>query len=314
MRHDEDGRVVEIGARTRTIPPAIRRALHHRDRGCRFPGLWVALGEGHHVRHWADGGPTTLSNLALLCRRHHRAVHEDGYRIDRTPVATFRLVDRTPSIGTASLLPPRARRPDRPVASRGYRHPAVRGERCAGCHRGVAPVRTGSVSVPADLAGTAHSNELERCSGRYPASLQSIWVGTFRDCRRHTTCQGPFLDWMAGLLLGLQSECMSTRTEVWRRQRACGKRQRIDRLGQDVFHRRRWLRRGATQRDAARYHRPVTQTELWRKASIVAEGSDSRSVAIRSLAAEHGTSEAGSSSTRLAAALDVTCCRSQVIE
>jgi hypothetical protein len=85
MRHDEDGRVVEVGARTRTIPPALRRALQHRDRGCRFPGCGLPLGEGHHVRHWAEGGPTTLGNLALLCRRHHRAVHEEGYRVERQP-------------------------------------------------------------------------------------------------------------------------------------------------------------------------------------------------------------------------------------
>jgi 5-methylcytosine-specific restriction endonuclease McrA len=86
MRHDEDGRVVEVGARTRTIPPALRRALHHRDRSCRFPGCTARLGEGHHLRHWAQGGPTTLSNLALLCRRHHRSVHEEGYQIERLPV------------------------------------------------------------------------------------------------------------------------------------------------------------------------------------------------------------------------------------
>jgi len=85
MRHDRDGHVVEIGARTRTIPPALRRVLHHRDRGCRFPGCGLPLGEGHHVRHWAEGGPTTLSNLALLCRRHHRAVHEEGLQVVRHP-------------------------------------------------------------------------------------------------------------------------------------------------------------------------------------------------------------------------------------
>jgi 5-methylcytosine-specific restriction endonuclease McrA len=89
MRHEPDGRVVEVGARTRTIPPAIRRALHHRDRGCRFPGCGVAFGQGHHIRHWAHGGPTTLSNLAMLCRRHHRAVHEEGYRIERRPDGTL---------------------------------------------------------------------------------------------------------------------------------------------------------------------------------------------------------------------------------
>jgi hypothetical protein len=83
MRHDAEGRVLEVGARTRTIPPALRRALRHRDRGCRFPGCGLPRGEGHHVRHWAQGGPTTLSNLALLCRRHHRAVHEEGFQIER---------------------------------------------------------------------------------------------------------------------------------------------------------------------------------------------------------------------------------------
>jgi hypothetical protein len=83
MRHEPDGRVTEVGARTRTIPPAIRRALHHRDHGCRFPGCGLPYGQGHHIRHWANGGPTTLGNLAMLCRRHHRAVHEEGYRVER---------------------------------------------------------------------------------------------------------------------------------------------------------------------------------------------------------------------------------------
>jgi len=85
MRHNPEGRIVEVGARTRTIPPALRRALHHRDPGCRFPGCGLPFGEGHHIRHWAAGGPTTLSNLARLCRRHHRAVHEEGYRMERRP-------------------------------------------------------------------------------------------------------------------------------------------------------------------------------------------------------------------------------------
>jgi len=90
MRHGRDGRVVEVDARTRTIPPALRRALHHRDRRCRFPGCGVRFGQGHHIRHWAHGGPTTLSNLALLCRRHHRAVHEEGYQVDRQPDGELR--------------------------------------------------------------------------------------------------------------------------------------------------------------------------------------------------------------------------------
>jgi len=85
MRHDADGRVTEVGARTRTIPPALGRALQHRDKGCRFPGCGLPFGQGHHIRHWAHGGPTKLSNLTMLCRRHHRAVHEEGFQVERQP-------------------------------------------------------------------------------------------------------------------------------------------------------------------------------------------------------------------------------------
>ena len=85
MRHDADGQILEVGAKTRTIPPALRRALLHRDRSCRFPGCHGRFCQAHHIQHWAQGGPTTLSNLALLCRRHHRAVHEEGYQIGRQP-------------------------------------------------------------------------------------------------------------------------------------------------------------------------------------------------------------------------------------
>ena len=104
--HDAEGRIIEVGARTRTIPPALRRALHHRDKGCRFPGCGRPFGEGHHIQHWANGGPTTLSNLALLCRRHHRAVHEDGYQIEREP--DDELCFRRPDGRPISDVPPPA--------------------------------------------------------------------------------------------------------------------------------------------------------------------------------------------------------------
>ena len=107
MRHDPDGRLLEVGARTRTIPPAIRRALHHRDRGCRFPGCGARFGQGHHIQHWANGGPTTLSNLALLCCRHHRAVHEEGFQVERQPDGELRF--RRPN---GDILPDVPRRPD----------------------------------------------------------------------------------------------------------------------------------------------------------------------------------------------------------
>jgi len=79
--HGPAGEVVGSGRRTRTVPPALRRALEVRDRGCRFPGCGLRFTEAHHIQHWADGGETSLRNLALLCRRHHRAVHEGMVRI-----------------------------------------------------------------------------------------------------------------------------------------------------------------------------------------------------------------------------------------
>jgi 5-methylcytosine-specific restriction endonuclease McrA len=122
VRQDEGGRVVEIGARTRTIPPALRRALQHRDGGCRFPGCGVRVAEGHHLHHWAQGGLTTLSNLALLCRRHHRAVHEEGYQAGREPDGTLRF--RRPD-GRPLPEVPRAPRCDGdPVALLRARHAA----------------------------------------------------------------------------------------------------------------------------------------------------------------------------------------------
>jgi hypothetical protein len=81
MGHAADGAVLDVGRKTRTIPPAIRRALLARDRHCQFPGCSARRCDGHHIRHWADGGPTRLDNLTLLCRRHHRSVHEGGFTI-----------------------------------------------------------------------------------------------------------------------------------------------------------------------------------------------------------------------------------------
>jgi len=113
MRHDGEGRLVEIGARTRTIPPALRRALDHRDQGCRFPGCGLHFTQGHHLRHWAHGGPTTLSNLALLCRRPHRAVHEEGYQVARLPDGTLQF--RRPNGHSLPEVPPPAKVPADPI-------------------------------------------------------------------------------------------------------------------------------------------------------------------------------------------------------
>jgi hypothetical protein len=78
----DDGDPLNIGRKTRSIPPALKRALNARDKGCRFPGCcntkWT---DGHHIHHWANGGETKLSNLVTLCRFHHHLVHEGGWSI-----------------------------------------------------------------------------------------------------------------------------------------------------------------------------------------------------------------------------------------
>ncbi len=82
LRHAADGQVLDVGRRTRTVPSAMRRALLSRDRGqCQFPGCESRHCDAHHVEHWADGGETRLQNLVLACRFHHRALHEEGFRV-----------------------------------------------------------------------------------------------------------------------------------------------------------------------------------------------------------------------------------------
>ena len=79
---ERNGEPLSVGRRTRTIPPAMRRALQARDRRCRFPGCDNRrFLHAHHIRHWARGGETKLGNLVLLCSRHHRFVHEAGYSV-----------------------------------------------------------------------------------------------------------------------------------------------------------------------------------------------------------------------------------------
>ena len=86
------GDVLDVGRKRRTVPPAIRRALEARDVTCRFPGCQNRHCDAHHVRHWADGGATKLDNLVLLCRRHHRAVHEDGFGLEAGEHGSLRFI------------------------------------------------------------------------------------------------------------------------------------------------------------------------------------------------------------------------------
>jgi hypothetical protein len=90
---DEAGDPLDVGRKTRTIPPAMRRALDQRDKGCVFPGCThTRYVDGHHIHHWADGGETKLSNLVSLCRFHHRAVHEGGLKVERCHDGAWRFI------------------------------------------------------------------------------------------------------------------------------------------------------------------------------------------------------------------------------
>jgi uncharacterized protein DUF222/HNH endonuclease len=75
---------LDVGRKTPVVPAAIRRAIMVRDRGCRFPGCDRPPGwcQPHHIIHWAHGGKTALSNLILLCSRHHRIMHVEGFRVE----------------------------------------------------------------------------------------------------------------------------------------------------------------------------------------------------------------------------------------
>jgi uncharacterized protein DUF222/HNH endonuclease len=74
---------LDLGRIRRLISPGLRRALHLRDGGCTFPACHrpPRHSQGHHIRHWADGGPTDLNNLVLLCSHHHRLLHRSGWEV-----------------------------------------------------------------------------------------------------------------------------------------------------------------------------------------------------------------------------------------
>jgi hypothetical protein len=80
-----DSVVVDVGRAGRVVSGPTRRALNARDQHCQWPGCertasWTAA---HHLVHWVQGGATDLSNLVLLCHRHHWMAHEGGWKLAR---------------------------------------------------------------------------------------------------------------------------------------------------------------------------------------------------------------------------------------
>jgi hypothetical protein len=105
--HARSGDATRVEGMTRTAPLRLRRTLEVRDRGCRFPGCGSRYTDAQHIRHWADGGATRLDNLILLCRSHHRLLHEGGFRLEANPARPDRPTFLTPRGIPIPEVPPR---------------------------------------------------------------------------------------------------------------------------------------------------------------------------------------------------------------
>ncbi|HET8680634.1 MAG TPA: DUF222 domain-containing protein [Micromonosporaceae bacterium] len=84
---DGGGQPLDLGRQRRLVTGALRRALVLRDGGCSFPGCDrpAKWSQAHHIRSWADGGPTCLSNTVLTCNYHHRMLHHGGWGVHIAP-------------------------------------------------------------------------------------------------------------------------------------------------------------------------------------------------------------------------------------
>ena len=90
---DENANPLDVGRKQRIVSTPLKRALHARDRGCTFPGCHrKRYVDGHHLKHWINGGETTPDNLTLLCTHHHKKLHEGGFSIVKDPDETLRFL------------------------------------------------------------------------------------------------------------------------------------------------------------------------------------------------------------------------------
>jgi hypothetical protein len=127
---DGPSQPLDVGRTTRTIPPAIWNALVLRDRGCVWEGCdappeWC---DAHHLKHWIDGGPTSLDNLVLLCRRHHRMLHEGEHQLPGRNGPPLEGKNRRRAIGPARPrlpIPPPGEPDERGRPRPGRRRPAA---------------------------------------------------------------------------------------------------------------------------------------------------------------------------------------------
>jgi hypothetical protein len=151
---DAAGNPLDIGRKTRAMPPAMHRALRSRDHGCRFPGCTHdRFVDAHHIRHWANGGETSLDNLVLLCRRHHRLVHEGGFGVERIADGALRFT-----------------RPDgRAITEHPRLHDArgIEGFRCQSIDAADWIIPAGALDLDLSISGLIQSGERNTRVGRY---------------------------------------------------------------------------------------------------------------------------------------------------
>ena len=121
---DGEGNPLSVGRRRRTVPPSIRRALTSRHSGCEFRGCHhTRFLEAHHIRHWAEGGETSLANTALLCGFHHRELHEGGCRVEREACGELKFITK---FGLTVESMPRSPNGSPELLERGERQPDIR--------------------------------------------------------------------------------------------------------------------------------------------------------------------------------------------
>lgn len=160
---DERGTPIDVGRRHRRLTPALRRALRLRDASCRFPGCSASRHlHAHHVVHWADGGPTDLANLVLICSHHHRVVHEEGWTVtgDGTGRFSFAPPGGEPVTRSLPLGPASAEAATDRIAVEPSRDPLS-----------LQPVRwDGPGSVDYDMAVAVIHQELSRVLPEVPAA------------------------------------------------------------------------------------------------------------------------------------------------
>ncbi len=198
MRHSDDGAVLDVGRRTRTVPPSIRRALLARDGTCRFPGCISRRCDAHHIEHWLDGGETSLGNLVLLCRRHHRSVpalaalpHPAGRRAVTASRHRHRIADRERSRSVApghpiALQHTSGRPKARPRQSQGASQSRDRGRTTGACGAllrerpvtradGPRPTTRRTTTSPPGLAATRPAHQPPRPRRRRRAARPRRW-------------------------------------------------------------------------------------------------------------------------------------------